>query len=84
MRSLNDIYSLLVNKRKTIRVNPRLFLVFCILLICGVCACKEEKECKVVVTETEYVLEHNGNYTFSLNAKGKVKNIGEVDLKKLL
>jgi hypothetical protein len=55
------------------------------LMIClFVCACGEKKEGKAIVSETEFSLEHDGNYTFSLNAKGKVKNVGPVDLKNIV
>lgn len=65
------------------KIDFRLVLGLCILL--GViCACEEKKECKAVVTKTEYILEQDGNYTYSLNAKGKIKNIGEVDMKNVV
>lgn len=67
-------------------VSKRLSLILFFILIISIClcACEKKKEGRVAVTETEYSLESDGNYTFSLNAKGKVKNIGEVDVKKVV
>ncbi len=68
------------------RINVRLTLcVFVMMLGLCLCACEKKKEeGKAVVTETEYSLDHDGKYTYSLNAKGKIKNIGNVDLKKVV
>jgi hypothetical protein len=64
---------------------PRLTGIVFVLMFClffG--ACGEKKEGKAIVSETEFSLEHDGTYTFSLNAKGKVKNVGSVDLKNVV
>ncbi|PIP39003.1 MAG: hypothetical protein COX19_09560 [Desulfobacterales bacterium CG23_combo_of_CG06-09_8_20_14_all_51_8] len=59
-------------------------ILFALMICLFFGACGEKKEGKAIVSETEFLLEHDGTYTFSLNAKGKVKNIGSVDLKNIV
>lgn len=60
-------------------------MTVCILIITGcLISCKQKKEGKVIVTEQEYSLRADGNISYSLDAKGKIKNIGEVDVKKVV
>jgi hypothetical protein len=60
-------------------------LVFLLLLCICLFACEKKKlEGKVVVTENEFVLEKDGKVSFSLNVKGKVKNVGAVDVKNIV
>ncbi len=55
-----------------------------LLVIICLCACEKKEVGKVIVSETEYSLERDGKYTYSLNVNGKIKNIGNVDLKKVV
>jgi hypothetical protein len=57
-------------------------LILCALML-SLClfSCEKKKEGKVIVTETEYHLVMDGNYSSSLNAKGKIRNVGEVDVR---
>jgi hypothetical protein len=57
-------------------------LILCALML-SLClfSCEKKKEGKVIVTETEYYLVMDGNYSSSLNAKGKIRNVGEVDVR---
>jgi hypothetical protein len=59
----------------------------CLLMILSVClfSCeKPKKQGKVVVTEYDFYIERVTKTGFELCAKGKVKNVGEVDVKKVV
>jgi len=45
---------------------------------------KEKKQGKLVVSEQEFVLRQDTNNTFTIDAKGKIKNVGDVDVKNVL
>jgi hypothetical protein len=69
------------------RLNSRLTSMLVILLLLCIClfACEKKKpEGKVLVTEKEFALERDGKVAFSLNVKGKVKNVGAVDVKNIV
>jgi len=57
----------------------------CILAICLICvSCEKEKpKGKVIVTETEFMIRQDTDHSFVVDAKGKIKNIGTVDVKKV-
>jgi hypothetical protein len=59
------------------------------LLLLLVCLClfaceKKKPEGKVIVTEKEFLLDEHGKVTLSLNVKGKIKNVGDVDVKNIV
>ena len=57
----------------------------CLLILAlGLIACEKKKEGKVIVTEKEFALRKDGTLSYSLDVRGKVKNIGEVDVKKVV
>jgi hypothetical protein len=60
-------------------------MIFCILLIpfCLI-SCKNKEEGKVLVTDKEFNLRADGNVSYSLDAKGKIKNVGKVDVKNVV
>jgi hypothetical protein len=47
-------------------------------------SCEKPKEAKLVVSESEFVLNKLSEFSYCIDAKGKIKNIGEVDVKKVL
>jgi hypothetical protein len=47
-------------------------------------SCEKKKEGKVIVTEQEFALRKDGTLSYSLDASGKIKNVGEVDVKKVV
>lgn len=63
----------------------RFMLVILFLLISGMflVSCKEKKEGKVTVTGQEYVLRRDSDNSWVMDVKGKVKNIGSVDVKNI-
>lgn len=66
---------------------PRLFLVliYC-LAACCLIACEggNKESGKVIVSGHEFWMEKDSKNSFSLNVKGKIKNIGPVDLKNIV
>jgi hypothetical protein len=56
------------------------------LLITCLCfiSCAEKKEGKVIVTDSEFVVRQDSDHAYVIDAKGKVKNVGEVDVKKIV
>jgi len=47
-------------------------------------SCSEKKEGKVIVTESEFVVRQDNEKAFVIDAKGKIKNVGDVDVKQVV
>ena len=47
-------------------------------------SCEKKKEGKVVVTEKEFIIRSDSDHSYAIDATGKVKNVGEVDVKKVV
>ena len=64
----------------------RSFLYLCLYIIVGavLVSCQKPKEAKLVVSESEFFLHQLSESAYSVHARGKIKNIGEVDVKKVL
>ena len=63
------------------------FTVFFVMLCLSLClvSCEKKKlEGKVVVSAQEFTLRQDKENTFTIDAKGKIKNVGEVDVKKVV
>jgi len=60
-------------------------VICCLMMFLSVClfSCEKPKQGKVVVSEYDYYIERVTKTGFELCAKGKVKNVGEVDVKKV-
>jgi len=56
-----------------------LFVVSFFLLTCA-----KKEEGKVLVTEKEFFITHDDKYSWSLHVRGKVKNVGSVDVKNII
>ncbi len=58
-------------------------VISCLLMVLSVClfSCEKPKQGKVVVSEHDFYIERVTKNGFELSAKGKVKNIGEVNVK---
>lgn len=65
------------------RISDRTIAMSCLLMVLCVClfSCEKPKQGKVVVSEYDYYIESVTKTGFELCAKGKVKNVGEVDVK---
>jgi hypothetical protein len=63
-------------------------IIVCVLMLSlclfSLSSCEKKKEGKAIVTETEYYMVKDTKHTFSLNAKGKIRNIGEVDIRNVV
>lgn len=70
------------------KIYSRLIIIACSLLICAFCitACDKtpKVEGKLVVSEKEYILSQFSDNGWSIDAKGKIKNVGEVDVKRVV
>jgi hypothetical protein len=64
----------------------RFIFFLCILFISGsvLFSCSKPKEGKVIVSEQEFAVRKLSKYAYTIDAKGKVKNVGEVDVKKIV
>jgi len=58
-------------------------LVLCFILVMPLLNCGKPKEGKVAVSEQEFSMRQDGSHKLNwvVDAKGKIKNIGEVDVK---
>jgi hypothetical protein len=45
---------------------------------------KEKKQGQVIITEQEFTIRQDSNINWVIDAKGKIKNVGEVDVKKVV
>ncbi|RJP89622.1 MAG: hypothetical protein C4518_10025 [Desulfobacteraceae bacterium] len=61
--------------------SPALILLFVCL---AVVACEKKKEGKVEVVAQEFVLRADSDHSYVIDAKGKIKNTGEVDVKNIV
>lgn len=63
-------------------------LIVCLVLpgfISGLSGCsKEKKHAALEFTDSEFVLRQDTDHSFVLDAKGKLKNVGEVDVKNVV
>jgi len=65
----------------------RLFFFICCLSLFVFClsACeKQKKQGKLKIIEQEFTLRHDTENTFTIDARGIIKNIGDVDIKKVV
>lgn len=58
--------------------------IFLMVICLSILSCTEKKEGKVLVSEKEFVLRQDSESTFTIDAKGKVRNVGEVDVKNVV
>jgi len=57
-----------------------LLMLFSFLTSCE----KKKKEGKLIVSEQEFSLRQDTENTFTIDAKGKIKNVGDVDVKRVV
>jgi hypothetical protein len=64
----------------------RLMAIFaCMLLVIGfLLACGKPKEGRVIVSDQEFSIRQDTKHSWVIDAKGKVKNVGEVDVKNVV
>jgi len=60
-------------------------VALCLFVAClCIVSCAEKKQGKVIVTEQEFSIRQDAEYNWVVDAKGKVRNVGEVDVKKVV
>jgi hypothetical protein len=60
-------------------------IIFLTAGICGMQSCKEKKiEGKVIITESEFIVRQDSKNAYVIDARGKVKNVGEADVKNII
>ena len=68
-------------------VSRQHFIIITILLAAAcscILSCSEKKQGKVIVTESEFVVRQDSDKAYVIDARGKVKNVGEADVKNLV
>lgn len=61
-----------------------LFLL-CALIACNcLVSCTEKKEGKVIVSDQSFSIRQDGEFNWVIDARGKIRNVGEVDVKKIV
>ena len=60
--------------------------LLCLFLVAGtgMAACLEKKQGKVVISHQEFSLRQDGDHSYTIDAKGKIQNVGEVDVKNIV
>jgi len=59
-------------------------ILFLLIACLSFGACAEKKEGKVIITEQEFSIRQDAEYNWVIDAKGKIRNVGEVDVKKVV
>jgi hypothetical protein len=67
------------------KLSHRLIILLLIALMAFcLTSCAEKKEGKVIVTEQEFSIRQDAEYNWVIDAKGKIRNVGDVDVKKVV
>lgn len=61
-----------------------LLIIFMLFICLYLFACEEKKEGKVIVSEQEFVIRQDEKNSITIDARGKIRNVGEVDVKKVV
>ncbi len=68
------------------RSTVNIFIFFMLTILCmSIVSCEKEKiQGKLIITEQEFILTKDRENSFTIEAKGKVKNVGKVDVKRVV
>ena len=55
-----------------------------LVIVCLAACEKEKKQAKLIITEQEFFLRQDTENTFTIDARGKIKNVGDVDVKRVV
>jgi len=55
-----------------------------IVIVCLVSCEKEKKQAKLIITEQKFTLRQDTENTFTIDAKGKLRKVGDVDVKRVV
>ena len=61
-----------------------MILILALVLSLCMVSCEKKKQGKVVITEPEFVLRNDKDNSYTIDARGMIKNVGEVDVKKVV
>ena len=61
-----------------------LFTVCLSMIVLCLVSCEKKKEGKVIVSEQEFSVRQDAEFNWVINATGKIRNVGEVDVKKVV
>jgi hypothetical protein len=65
--------------------NRRIQFFICMTIMTAIfMSCGKPKEGRVVVSEQEFFIRQDSGHSWVIDAKGKVKNVGEVDVKNVV
>ncbi len=67
-----------------VSIKPAVLVLSMVIIGLFLFSCGQKKEGKVVVSEKEFVLRQDTDHSYVIDAKGKIKNVGNVDLKKIV
>lgn len=64
----------------------RQLMILALVLLLSLCmiSCEKKKEGKVIITEQEFVLRKDKENQYTIDVRGKIRNVGEVDVKKVV
>ena len=63
---------------------PVVFFLFLLIGCIGFVSCAEKKEGKVIISEQEFSIRQDAEFNWVIDAKGKIRNVGGVDVKKVV
>ena len=60
--------------------------ILALSVVIGIClvSCEKKKQGKVVIAEQEFTMQEDKENTFRIDARGKIRNVGEVDVKNVV
>ncbi len=61
-----------------------LFVIITILCLSNVSCEKQKTQGKVIITEQEFILTKDRKNSYTIEARGKIKNVGKVDVKRVI
>lgn len=64
----------------------RYLMLTCLFLfaLCLVSCDKEKQQARLIITEQEFSMRQDTENTFTIDAKGKIRNVGDLDAKKVV
>lgn len=59
-------------------------ILLLLTLTCCLISCDKKKQGEILVTKQEFFLRQDKEHSYVIDAKGKIRNIGEVDVRKIV
>ena len=62
------------------------FSTIAMIVILSLCliSCEKKKEAEIIITDQQFLLRQDKEHSFVVDAKGKIRNVGEVDVKNVV